>query len=156
MEEVKTIFEESINILTEGTPLLTDDAQKEYFEKTIEYLSRAKEIANNDEKTALLDDAAVKYANQLCFILFRESTITDELTTAIRALITPEKSSEIANQYNQARQARIDELNKQHEEIVNEQKDLDVFFGVISGKTVAESQAMLEQHAADIQSQMNQ
>lgn len=148
-------FIAALDILTQGAQLLTNEDQKKYFEDTIQYLNNAKAIANNEEKTTLLDDATVKYANQLCFILFRENTITDELTSAIRALITPEESSKKANAFNEARQARIDELNKQHEAIVEEQKDLDIFFGVISGKSVEEAQALMSQHEADIQSQMN-
>lgn len=149
------IFQQSIEILTKGTPLLKNEEQKDYFNKTIEYLNNAKDIANNEEKTALLSDAAVKYANQICFILFRENTITEELTTSIRNLITPEESSKIANEFNTARQDRINELNKQHEVIVEEQKDLDIFFGVISGKSVEEAKELMAKHEADIQSVMN-
>lgn len=152
--EVKTIFQEATDILVKGAPLLKDESQKEYFDKTIEYLNNAKNIADTDEKIVLLDDATVKYANQLCFILFRENVITDEITTAIRNLITPEESSRLAGEYNKARQARIDELNKQHEAIVDEQKELDIFFGVISGKSVEEAKELMAKHEADIQAQM--
>lgn len=151
----KTIYEEAIEILKDGLSFLKDEKQKEYFEKTVEYLGNAHDIANNEEKTTLLDDAAVKFANQLCFILFRENTITEELTTKLRALITPEESSKLSAEFNTARQNRIEELNKQHEAIVDEQKELDIFFGVISGKSVEEAKELMAKHEADIKSAMN-
>lgn len=151
---MENYFIAALDILTKGTPLLTNEEQKKYFEDTIQYLNNAKEIANNEEKNALLADAIIKYANQLCFILFRENTITDELTTEIRGLITPEESSKMAHTYQEARQTRIDDLNRQHEAIVEEQKDLDIFFGVISGKSAEEAKALMEQHQADIDTQM--
>ena len=152
--EVKTIYQESLDILNDGVALLQNEEQKKYFTDTITYLGNANNIADNEEKTMLLADAAVKYANQLCFLLYRENTITEDLTAKIRGLITPEKSSEMAKKYNTERQARIDELNKQHEAIIDEQKELDVFFGVISGKSVDEAKALLEKHEADVQAQM--
>ena len=152
--EVKSIYQESLDILNGGVALLQNEEQKKYFTDTITYLGNANNIADNEEKTMLLADAAVKYANQLCFLLYRENTITEDLTAKIRGLITPEKSSEMAKKYNTERQARIDELNKQHEAIIDEQKELDIFFGVISGKSAEEAQALLEKHEADVQAQM--
>ena len=159
-DEVKPMSkEEAVNlskkIIEQGTPLLTDEAQKEYFTKTLESLNTAQEMVDNEEKGTRMQDAAVKFANQLCFILFREATITPELTDMLRSLPTPEFTTEGVKEFNDDRDARIKALNDAHSAIVDEQKNLDLFLAVISGMTKEEAARRMKEHDDQVQAQLN-
>lgn len=82
-EEVKPIYQEALEVIEKATPSLVDEKQKEYFTKIAESIRVASGMINgNEEKLVRLCDAAVKYANQVMFILYRSDKLTDELTAA--------------------------------------------------------------------------
>ena len=144
------------NIIEEGSALLTDETQKEYFKGVIESLSTANEMVGDDmEKSARMVDAAVKFANQLCFILFREATITDKLTDYLRSLPTPEDTTKAVKQYSDEREARIKALNDAHNSIMDEQKSLDIFLGVIAGMSAEEAARRMKEHDDQVKAQLN-
>ena len=105
-------------------------------------------INEDEEKLARLCDAAVKYANQVMFILYRSDKLTDELTAAFRALPSAEETGESVRKIDEERQKRIDEINTMHEQIVNEQKDLDIFTAVIAGMSKEEAEAKMAEYEA--------
>lgn len=142
--------EAAIKLISEGAVLLTDEKQKEFFEKILNSLKKAKVEANNEEKEARYIDASVKYANQISFILFRNGTLSDELEAALRELPTPEDTAAKVAEFNNARQARIDEINKQHQAIFDEEKDLDVFTGIIAGLSKGDAEKRMAEHEAKI------
>ena len=149
--EVKSIFTEATDIIKDGKELLTDEKQKMYFDGVLESLKNAEEMADTDEKIARLSDASVKFANQLCFILFREELIVEDLTKALRELPSPEQTAEDVRAYDKQRDDRIEELNKKHEEIIDEQRDLDLFTAVIAGYSKEEATKKMAEHDAQIQ-----
>ena len=112
-------------------------------------------MVNNKEKATRMQDAAVKFANQLCFILFREDTITGELTDLLRCLPTPESTTELVKEFTDEREARIKALNDAHAVIMDEQKDLDIFLGVIAGMSPEEAERRMKEHDDKIKAQLN-
>lgn len=142
--------EAGIKLISEGVVLLTDEKQKEFFEGILKSLEIAKVEADNEEKTARFVDASIKYANQISFILFRAGALTDEMTAELRALPTPEETAVKVKEFNDARQARIDEVNKQHQAIFEEEKALDVFTGIIAGLSKEDAEKRMAEHEAKI------
>lgn len=142
--------ESGIELIKSGIDLLKDEKQKNFFEGILKSLEIAKAEINNDEKKARFIDASVKYANQISFILFRQNTITDAMTAALRGLPTPEETAASVQEFNDARQKRIDSVNEMHKEIFNEQKDLDVFTGIIAGLTKEDAERRMAEHEAKI------
>lgn len=142
--------ESGIELIKSGIDLLKDEKQKNFFEGIVKSLEIAKAEINNDEKAARFIDASVKYANQISFILFRQNTITDAMTAALRGLPTPEETAASVQEFNDARQKRIDSINEMHKEIFNEQKDLDVFTGIIAGLTKEDAERRMAEHEAKI------
>lgn len=148
-EEVKAIYQEALKVIEKATPSLVEEKQKEYFTKIAESIRVASGLVNNDdEKMARLTDAAVKYANQVMFILYRADKLTDELTAAFRALPSAEETGDAVRKIDEERQKRIDEINTMHEQIVNEQKDLDIFTAVIAGMSKEEAEAKMAEYEA--------
>lgn len=142
--------EAAIKLISTGVTLLTDEKQKGFFEKILNSLKKAKAEANNEEKEARYIDASVKYANQIAFILFRNGTLSDEMEAELRELPTPEDTAAKVAEFNNARQARIDEVNKQHKAIFDEEKDLDVFTGIIAGLSKGDAKKRMAEHEAKI------
>lgn len=142
--------EAAIKLISMGATLLTDEKQKEFFEGILKSLEVAKAEANNEEKEARYIDASVKYANQISFILFRKSALSDEMEAALHELPTPEDTAAKVAEFNNKRQARIDEINKQHQAIFDEEKDLDVFTGIIAGLSKEDAEKRMAEHEAKI------
>lgn len=142
--------EAAIKLISTGATLLTDEKQKEFFEGILKSLEVAKAEANNEEKEARYIDASVKYANQISFILFRKGALSDEMEAELRELPTPEDTAAKVAEFNNARQARIDEINKQHQAVFDEEKDLDVFTGIIAGLSKEDAEKRMAEHEAKI------
>lgn len=142
--------ESGIELIKSGIDLLKDEKQKKFFEGIVKSLEIAKAEINNDEKAARFIDASIKYANQISFILFRQNTITDAMTTELRGLPTPEETAASVQEFNDARQERINRVNEMHKEIFDEQKDLDVFTGIIAGLTKEDAERRMAEHEAKI------
>ena len=150
-EKVTTIYEDALAVIEKATPLLSDEKQKEYFTKTAGSIRVASGLVNgSDEKLTRLCDAAVRYANQVLFILFREDKITDELGTMFRRLVTPEFTGEQVREFEKARDERIEEINNMHQTIVDEQKDLDIFTAVIAGMSKEEAEKKMAEYEAQV------
>ena len=150
-EEVKSIYQEALEVIEKAVPFLVDDKQKEYFTKVSESVRIASGLVNgNEEKLTRLCDAAVKYANQIMFILFRAGNLDDDLVKDFRSLPTAEYTGEEVRKFEDARQERIDGLNDMHQEIVDEQKDLDIFTAVIAGMSKEEAEAKMAEYEAQV------
>lgn len=152
MEEaaVHMVWEDAVAFMEPAISLLIDEKQKDYFVKTVESLRAAAKLADTDERAVRLTDASIKYANQLAFILFRQNALDEELTAKFRALPTPESTGEAVRDYEDVRQAKIDSINKQQQEVMNEQKSLDIFTAVIAGMTEEEAERRMREHEQQI------
>ena len=150
-EEVVPIWKEATEFMEGTVDLLTDEKQKDYFTKTIASLKTASGLVeDSDEKMARLCDAAVKYANQLAFILFRQGALSEEHTAKFRSLPTPEYTGDEVRKFEDVRQAKIDSINKQQQEVMDEQKALDIFTAVIAGMSEDEAKQRMAEHEQQI------
>ena len=156
-EKVKYIYQEALEVIEKAVPFLVDDKQKEYFTKVSESVRVASGLVNdNEEKLTRLCDAAVKYANQVMFILFRAGNLDDDLVKDFRALPTAEYTGGEVRKFEDARQKRIDEVNDMHQEIVDEQKDLDIFTAVIAGMSKEEAESKMAEYEAQVKTAQGQ
>ena len=152
-EKVTTIYEDALKVIEKATPLLSDEKQKEYFEGVAKSVHAAADMVDPDkdaEKVVRLCDAAIKYVNQLMFILFREGKIDEELGKEFRALVTPEYTGQQVREYEKARDERIEEVNQMHQAIIDEQKDLDVFTAVIAGMSKEDAEKKMAEYEAHV------
>ena len=140
MKEAKEYLEKIVKILPE------DHQSHEYFSKFLTSYDAANDLADNDEKKALLKDATVKVANQLTFILFRDGLLTDELEKEYRTLPKPEETTEELNAANKVRKDRYEELAKKNKEAEDEQAEIDVFQQVLGGRSVEEAKQRIEDY----------
>jgi len=149
--EVYPIYEEANSFIKNAVGLLDDEKQKEYFTNVSTSIeSAAKMVGDNEEKLARLCDAGVKYANQIAFILFRANKLDGELLAEFRTLATPEHTGESVRKFEEVRQAKIDSITKQQEEVLAEQKELDIFTAVIAGMTAEEAERRMNEQAEQL------
>lgn len=135
---------------------LTDEDQKKYFDNVVTSLDTAYEMATDDERKVRLEDAAVKFVNQLAFILFRNGTISDEDAATFRTLPAPEETSKKVREFEDQRQAKIEEINEMQKAVMDERKDLDLFLAIISGMTKDEAEKRMAQYEAQVAQAMKQ
>lgn len=149
--EVHPIYEEANSFIKNAVGLLDDEKQKEYFTNVSASIESAtKMVGDNEEKLARLCDAGVKYANQIAFILFRADKLDGELLAEFRTLATPEHTGESVRKFEEVRQAKIDSITKQQEEVLAEQKELDIFTAVIAGMTAEEAERRMNEQAEQL------
>lgn len=145
------MYETALGLIKTLKEKLTDEDQKKYFDNVVESLATAEGMLDGDEeKENRILDAAIKYVNQLAFILFREGTISEEETAAFRELPAPEETSKKVKEYEKAYQARVDEVTAKQREMMEERKGLDLFLAVISGMSKEEAEKKMAQYEAQI------
>ena len=72
MNEVESSVDAAVELIKKAVELLEDENQKTYFTKVTKSVENASSLVDGDEeKAARLEDAAVKFANQIMFILYR-------------------------------------------------------------------------------------
>lgn len=148
----KTIYDIALEVIKEGTELLEDENQIKYFKSVVESLEYAEGmVEDNLEKETRLRDAAVKFANQLMFILFRKDNIGEELLTKFRTLPTPEETGKDVAEYEAEYRNRVDAINEKQKALMDERKALDIFLAVISGMTKEEAEQRMAQYEAQIE-----
>ena len=136
---------------------LTDEDQKKYFDNVVSSLDAAYKMAGDDEERKVrLEDAAVKFVNQLAFILFRNGTISDEDAATFRTLPAPEETSKKVREFEDKRQEEINKINDMQKAIMDERKDLDLFLAIISGMTKEEAEKRMAQYEAQVAQAMKQ
>lgn len=147
-------------VIKEGIAFLPDDAKKDFKAQASdifidEAINNACGALNeNEEKIAMLGAYAVQEANRVVSTLWREELLTDELEKEYRKL---PKMTEMADKYNQftsARKARMDEVMEQHRAIAEEEKELDIFKGIVNGIPAEESEKRYNEYRKQQQSAM--
>lgn len=128
-------------IIKDGVALLPDDAKGDYKARLgdgfiYEAINNACGMINgNEEKEALLGAWAVQEANRVVTELWRLGTLTDKIESDYRKLPSMKEMAAKYNEFTDARKSRMDEVVAQHNAITNEEKELDIFKGVINGMT---------------------
>lgn len=147
-------------IIKDGVALLPDDAKAEYKAQAndifiYEAISNAMAMVNeNEERAALLGAYTVQEANRVVTTLWREQLLPEELEKEYRALPSMKEMAEAYNKFTSERKARMDEVMAQHKAIANEEKELDIFKGVINGMDKKESEKKYAEYQQQAQQAM--
>lgn len=143
-------IKEANKIIKKGISLLPDDAKGDFKAQASdifinEAIANAMGAVNEDkEKTALLGAYAVQEANRIVTTLWRLELLPEALEKAYRALPTMKTMADAYNEYTDARKTRMDFIMTQHKEIADEEKELDIFKGIINGISAKEAERKYE------------
>ena len=139
-------------IIKEGVEILSDEAKGDFKAQTgdifiHEAIANAMAMVNeNEEREALLTAYAVQEANRVVSTLWREKLLPDTLEAAYRALPTMKEAAEHYNGFTNARKERMEDVVRLHKEITDEEKELDIFKGVINGMSAKDAEKRYEQY----------
>lgn len=137
-------------IIKDGIALLPDDAKGDFKAQASdifinEAIANAMGCVNEDkEKTALLGAYAVQEANRVVTTLWRLELLPEAMEKAYRALPTMKEMADAYNESTSARKARMDAIMADHKVIADEEKDLDIFKGIINGISAKEAEKRYE------------
>lgn len=143
METIK----QANRIIKEGIALLPDDAKGDFKAQASdifidEAINNACGAVNgNEEKIALLKAYAVQEANRMASTLWRLKLLPDILEAAFRALPTMKEVADEYNKFVDARKERMDKIMADHKVIAEEEKELDIFKGIINGISAKEAES---------------
>lgn len=147
-------------IIKDGVALLPDDAKAEYKAQATdifiyEAISNATAMVNGDlEREALLGAYAVQEANRVVTTLWREKLLPEELENEYRKLPSMKEMADAYNGFTADRKARMDKVMEQHRAIAKEEKELDIFKGVINGMDKKESEKKYAEYQQQAQKAM--
>ena len=140
-----------VDFITRAGKESADEQIPEFIGKITESIKTAKDnMADNEEKYAVLLDSVTRWANQIVFTLFREGKLTAELEKEYRELKPVSETTEAAKKFADLRQEKIDALNEEHAKIVREQNGLDIFRAIIGGMSAEEAKAKLQEYEEKI------
>lgn len=148
METIK----EANNIIKKGIALLPDDAKADFKAQASdifinEAIGNALGAVNeNEEKTALLKAYAVQEANRMASTLWRLNILPDTLEAAFRALPSMAEVAAEYNKFTDERKERMDKIMADHKVIAEEERDLDIFKGIINGISAKEAEKKYEDY----------
>lgn len=144
-------IKEANKIIKDGIALLPDDAKGDFKAQASdifvnEAIANAMGAVNEDkEKTALLGAYAVQEANRVVTTLWRLELLPEDIEKAYRALPTMKTMADAYNGFTDARKMRMDYIMTQHKEIADEEKELDIFKGIINGISAKEAAKKFEE-----------
>lgn len=147
-------------VIKEGVALLPDEAKGDFKAQASDiFINEA--IANamgavneSKEKEAMLRAYAVQEANRVASTLWREGLITPEYEKEYRALPSMKEMADAYNEFTSARKARMDEVMENHRVIAEEEKDLDIFKGIINGLPAKEAKKKYDEYQKQAQQAM--
>ena len=102
-------------------------------------------INENEEKEALLKAYAVQEANRVVTTLWRLQILPENMEKEYRALPAMKEMADTYNEFTSARKERMDAIMDQHKAIAEEEKDLDIFKGIVNGIPAKESEKRYEE-----------
>lgn len=147
METIK----QANKIIKEGIALLPDDAKGDFKAQASdifinEAVANAMGAVNEDEeKTALLGAYAVQEANRIVTTLWRLQLLPEEMEKAYRELPAMTEMAKAYNEFTSARKERMDKIMADHKVIADEEKELDIFKGIINGISAKEAAKKYEE-----------
>lgn len=143
-------IKEANKIIKEGIALLPDDAKGDFKAQASdifvnEAIANAMGAVNEDEeKTALLGAYAVQEANRIVTTLWRLELLPEDMEKAYRALPTMKDMADAYNEFTSARKERMDKIMADHKVIAEEEKELDIFKGIVNGISAKEAEKKYE------------
>lgn len=147
-------------VIKDGIALLSDDMKGDFKAQASdifidEAINNACGALNgNEEKIAMLGAYAVQEANRVASTLWREGLITSEYEKEYRALPSMKEMADKYNEFTAARKARMDEIMANHKVIADEEKELDIFKGIINGIPAEESEKRYNEYRKQQQAAM--
>lgn len=139
-------------IIKDGIALLPDDAKADFKAQASdifidEAINNACGAVNEDaEKTALLSAYAVQEANRVVTTLWRLQLLPEDMEKAYRELPTMVEMANAYNEFTGARKERMDKIMADHKIIAEEEKELDIFKGIINGISAKEAEAKYDEY----------
>lgn len=133
-------------VIKEGIALLTDDMKSDFKAQASDIF--IDEAINNacgalnksEEKIAMLRAYAVQEANRVASTLWREGLITPEFEKEYRTLPSMKEMADAYNEFTSDRKKKLDKIMEQYNAIHAEEKELDIFKGIINGISADESE----------------
>lgn len=147
-------------IIKDGIALLPDEAKGEFKASAsdifiYEAINNACGALNdNEEKIAMLSAYAVQEANRVVSTLWREELLPADLEAEYRKL---PKMNEMADKYNEftsARKEKMDKIMADHKVIAEEERELDIFKGIVNGISAEESEKKYDEFKRQQQAAM--
>lgn len=135
-----------IDFIKANLEAIAEENNKIYFQGCVDSYANAKELANTEEKETYLYDAATKWANQMAFLLFRHEGLSEEAVKEFRSFEAPEETTKAVGVFREARENKISEVKALQEQIMAEDKELDILKGVIAGMGVEEAKQKLAEY----------
>lgn len=139
-------------IIKDGIALLPDEAKADFKAQASdifidEAINNACGAVNEDaEKTALLGAYAVQEANRVVTTLWRLQLLPEDMEKAYRELPTMVEMANAYNEFTGARKERMDKIMADHKVIAEEEKELDIFKGIINGISAKEAEAKYDEY----------
>lgn len=133
-------------IIKDGIALLPDEAKGDFKAQASDiFINEAINNAcgalnENEEKIAMLSAYAVQEANRVVTMLWRMELLTPELEAEYRKLPKMEDMAKAYNEFTSARKERMDKIMADHKVIADEERELDIFKGIINGISAEESE----------------
>lgn len=147
-------------VIKDGIALLPDEAKGDFKAQASdifinEAISNALGASNeNEEKLAMLGAYAVQEANRVVSALWREELLTPELEKEYRELPKMKEMADSYNKFTSARKAKMDDIMAQHKVIADEERDLDIFKGIVNGISAKEAEKKYNEYKAQQQQAM--
>lgn len=147
-------------VIKDGIALLPDEAKGDFKAQASdifinEAISNALGASNkNEEKLAMLGAYAVQEANRVVSTLWREELLTPELEKEYRELPKMKEMADSYNRFTSARKAKMDDIMAQHKVIADEERDLDIFKGIVNGISAKEAEKKYNEYKAQQQQAM--
>lgn len=147
-------------VIKEGIALLADDMKGDFKAQASdifidEAINNACGALNeNEEKIAMLRAYAVQEANRVASTLWREGLITPEYEKEYRALPSMKEMADAYNVFTDERKSRMDEVMADHKVIADEERELDIFKGIINGVPAEESEKRYDEYRQQQQAAM--
>lgn len=169
-------IESANKVIKDGIALLPDDAKGDFkavasdiftyeaIAKAYDICRTAEEKAEKEddsdsyrlraEQIALLSAYAVQEANRVASTVWRLVPMPEAFEKAYRALPSMKEMADKYNEFTDARKERMDKVMAEHKAISEEEKELDIFKGIINGIPAEESERRYNEYKQQQQSAM--
>ena len=147
-------------VIKEGIALLADDMKGDFKAQASdifidEAINNACGALNeNEEKIAMLRAYAVQEANRVVSTLWREELLPADLEAEYRKLPKMNDMADKYNEFTSARKERMDKIMADHKVIADEERELDIFKGIINGIPAEESEKRYDEYRQQQQAAM--
>ena len=147
-------------VIKDGIALLPDEAKGDFKASasdiyTFEAIANAMGAINeNEEKTALLAAYAVQEANRVASTVWRLVPMPEDFEKEYRSLPSMKEMADKYNEYTSARKAKLDKIVAENNAIAEEERDLDIFKGIVNGIPAKESEKRYNEYQQKRQAAM--